>query len=164
MLVVAIGNPWRGDDGAARAVGELLATEPGITVRPVLQLTPELAAELAREKRVVFVDADRRRRHASLERMNEASGAPRESRAAVAHEVSIDEVVTTARRLFDFEGEVWLCRVPAHRFRLEVGLSPSTAREVGPAAAAVRALLYGDLPERSAPRTTEGANQAGASE
>jgi hydrogenase maturation protease len=59
-LVIAIGNPLRGDDGVAwRLVEELEVQAPvaGRTLRRVQQLTPELAAELASVERVLFVDA-----------------------------------------------------------------------------------------------------------
>lgn len=164
LLVIPIGNPWRGDDGAARAVGELLASQPGITVRPVLQLSPELAPELAAETLVVFVDADRRARHSRLEPLDEVPGALRGSPSTVGHEVSIEEVVTLARRLFDFSGAVWVCRVPAHRFRLQVGLSAATAREIEPAATAVRGLLARARPSAHRPHSAEDAPRAGATE
>jgi hydrogenase maturation protease len=57
-LVIGLGNPLRGDDG----VGGWLAERAG-QLRPVprvlvvQQLTPELADELARAGRVLFIDA-----------------------------------------------------------------------------------------------------------
>lgn len=54
-LVIGIGNPLRGDDG----VGALLAEQVmgAVDARAVQQLTPELAAELARRDAVLFIDA-----------------------------------------------------------------------------------------------------------
>lgn len=60
-LVIGIGNPLRSDDG----VGVFLARESkahcgqsqSVVVRSAHQLTPELVLELARAKRVLFIDA-----------------------------------------------------------------------------------------------------------
>ncbi len=59
-LVVGIGNPWRGDDGAGRAVVERLAARglpQGCATMSVRLPTPELAEPLARAALVIFVDA-----------------------------------------------------------------------------------------------------------
>jgi hydrogenase maturation protease len=58
-LVIGFGNELRRDDGAGPRVARTVADWhlPGVRALAVHQLTPELAAELARAKRVVFVDA-----------------------------------------------------------------------------------------------------------
>lgn len=59
-LVVCYGNLLRGDDGVAWRVADRLAADPRLGHVDVLarhQLTPELAADLSRATRVVFVDA-----------------------------------------------------------------------------------------------------------
>lgn len=59
LLVIGYGNELRGDDGVgprvARAVAEW--NRPDIRGLAVHQLTPELAAELAKAECVIFVDA-----------------------------------------------------------------------------------------------------------
>jgi hydrogenase maturation protease len=57
MLVIAIGNPLRQDDGVAWAVAAALENEPGVEVRTVHQLLPELVGPMSRASAVVFVDA-----------------------------------------------------------------------------------------------------------
>ncbi|HET7490001.1 MAG TPA: hydrogenase maturation protease [Acidimicrobiales bacterium] len=60
VLVVGVGNPLRGDDGAGPAVAALAGDDPrlaGATVRRAVQLTPELAADVANASVVVVVDA-----------------------------------------------------------------------------------------------------------
>ena len=59
-LVVGYGNDLRRDDGAGRWVADQIeALElPGVAVRSISQLTPELALEVAGRDLVVFVDAD----------------------------------------------------------------------------------------------------------
>lgn len=57
FLVIGYGNLLRGDDGAGRLVAESLReVPPGVSVRSVHQLTPELAEDLSRSSGVVFVD------------------------------------------------------------------------------------------------------------
>ena len=59
-LVIGVGNPARGDDGVGPAVAarvEADARLAGADVRRAVQLTPELAAEVAAASVVVIVDA-----------------------------------------------------------------------------------------------------------
>ena len=59
VLVVGYGRELRGDDRAGRIVADRVGALglPGVRVRSVTQLVPELAEEIARAERVVFVDA-----------------------------------------------------------------------------------------------------------
>jgi hydrogenase maturation protease len=60
VLVVGYGNSLRGDDGVGWHVAGLLAADPRLAGAEVLvrhQLTPELAADVARVSLVVLVDA-----------------------------------------------------------------------------------------------------------
>ncbi len=58
-LVIGYGNDLRSDDGAGRAVADRVdgLDLPSVKVRSVMQLTPELALEIANVDTVVFVDA-----------------------------------------------------------------------------------------------------------
>ena len=60
LLVIGYGNDLRSDDGAGRAVAEMVSDLelPGVEVRTMPQLTPELALEIVGRRKVVFVDAD----------------------------------------------------------------------------------------------------------
>jgi hydrogenase maturation protease len=76
-LIVAYGNPWRGDDGLGWALaGRLRAAglPPGARLRVCRQLTPELALEVGEACRVVFVDAARRGRPGLLVRRTLGAG------------------------------------------------------------------------------------------
>lgn len=59
-IVIGYGNDLRRDDGAGRWVADQLEARdlPGVVVRSVSQLTPELSLEIAGRDAVVFVDAD----------------------------------------------------------------------------------------------------------
>jgi hydrogenase maturation protease len=63
VLVIGYGNPLRGDDGVGWHAAEALSAMPEARVPHELeilttqQLTPELAADIARARLVIFVDA-----------------------------------------------------------------------------------------------------------
>lgn len=59
VLVVGVGSELRRDDGVGRVVADLIDARgiPGVTVRSVPQLVPELAEAMIDVERVVFVDA-----------------------------------------------------------------------------------------------------------
>ncbi|PPT05423.1 NADH-reducing hydrogenase maturation factor [Geitlerinema sp. FC II] len=59
MLVIGYGNSLRGDDGIGRAIAEQVASWnlPHVRSLSLHQLTPELAEELSRVDRAVFIDA-----------------------------------------------------------------------------------------------------------
>src|SRR5271169_5144401 len=113
-LVIAIGNPLRRDDGVAHCV----RTPPGVETRAVLQLTPEIAEEIAGYDTVIFVDADV---DASQVRVEAVDAAP--SRAALTHASRPSEIVALARSLFGFAGEAYSCRIPVSDLSEGEGLS-----------------------------------------
>jgi hydrogenase maturation protease len=58
-LVVACGNPLRGDDAVGPAAGDIVQSwqTPGVKVLSVHQLVPELIDEMKQVQRVLFIDA-----------------------------------------------------------------------------------------------------------
>ncbi len=121
--MIAIGNPYRRDDGAARKVVRALQLPPDARLEVCLQLTPELAAEMAGMDRTIFVDADVRSGAPALEPIPEGSVYP----SPIGHALSPAEVVAMARGLFGYKGEAWLCRVPGEDFSDGEGLSAVAA-------------------------------------
>lgn len=136
VLYIAIGNPLRGDDGVAHRVLELIAPGRSVTKCSVLQLTPELACEVARAETVVFIDADVSGAEPRMERVitGPLRGTP------LAHSMTPAEVVFLAERLYGFTGATFVCHVPAARFEGE-RLSPEAERNARASATLVRALL-----------------------
>jgi hydrogenase maturation protease len=59
VLIIGYGNELRGDDGLGPFVAESIAAAklPGVLVKMVMQLLPELAADLVEARLAVFVDA-----------------------------------------------------------------------------------------------------------
>jgi len=124
-LVIAIGNPLRRDDGVAHAV----RLPPGVERRDVLQLTPELAEEIAPYDAVVFIDADASAGELRIEPVNSLPSA-----SPLTHVSKPAEIVALARALFGFSGGAYACRIPASEFSIGRGLSPGAkgfASQVG---------------------------------
>ncbi len=115
MLLLALGNTLRRDDGVAARVVQLL---PSCASRCVVQLTPELASDIATASSVVFVDADSTRGEVRLERISEGSE-PR----GLTHDLSPGALLRMARVLYGFAGEGWLCRIPVRDLSVGEGLS-----------------------------------------
>jgi Ni,Fe-hydrogenase maturation factor len=112
-LVIAIGNPLRRDDGVAH-----LVKAPRVRQQSVLQLTPEISAELAPYRTVVFVDADVNAEQVRIEPVQDAPG-----HSSLTHASRPSEVVALARALFGFSGRAYTCHIPAHDFSAGEGLS-----------------------------------------
>lgn len=130
ILCIGIGNSLRGDDGAAHRVLELIEACDHMSLRHVLQLTPELAAEIGAAQAVIFIDADPRCQKPHLEPI-----APRPHRGApLSHAMTPAELVWLANSLYGFANPAFLCRVPAVSFDGGQQLSP--ASEAGARSAA----------------------------
>lgn len=121
-LWIGLGNPLRRDDGAASAALDRVGGSEHWRRMDRMQLTPEIAAELAGFDRVVFIDADAREGgQVLLEPVAEAAAEP------LTHHSTPGSIVALARRLFGFTGIAQICRIPAVDFGYGEGLSPHAA-------------------------------------
>ncbi|MDR7554702.1 MAG: hydrogenase maturation protease [Armatimonadota bacterium] len=144
-LVIAWGNPLRGDDGAGPAVARAVAARGSATVRICHQLTPELAADVAAASRVVFVDA----RAGPAGRTGASARGVRVRRlrgqhtppAAFNHAMAPETLLILARTLYGTAPPAFLVTVRGARFALGSGLSPSVRRLIPAAARVVLRLL-----------------------
>lgn len=136
-ILVALGNPLRGDDGVARLVVDMLDPSDAEIVISI-QPTPELAGRISNANRVIFIDADIREREPRLEKL----APPAAHRSPIGHAVSPAETVELARRLFGFSGEAWICRVPVGDFSASEQLSPTAKRNARRAAAYLSTALH----------------------
>ncbi len=144
LLLIAIGNPLRRDDGVARRVIELLRPlPPGVSAREVQQLTPELAEEIASFAEVVFLDAlvTAGGCASSDVRLDEILQRRTRRPGALAHQVAPQEIVELSRRLYGFGGRAWLCAIPGMDFSAGEGLSEVAENMARAAALKLRALL-----------------------
>jgi hydrogenase maturation protease len=131
VLIVGVGSELRSDDAAGRRVVEVVAGRalPGVEVRSVHQLTPELAADLVDRQLVVVVDAD--------VEVTEVTVRPVERRDAagvMTHHLDPAALVGLAGWLGPPPAEVVVVSVPTHDLSLGTELSVPTAVAVEVAA------------------------------
>ena len=143
-LVIGIGNPLRSDDG----VGWRLAEEvDGLAVH---QLTPELAAELARVDRVLFVDAWQaplveagsgrpQPRLRPLPALGDTSGGT----LGCSHRLEPAELLALAAALYGAMPVAAELLLPAWGFAHGTGLSPALRRQLPQARRLLRHWLVG---------------------
>lgn len=126
-LFIATGNFLRGDDAVAHRVLQLLGD--GVETRSVMQLTPELAADIATFDRVVFLDAAAGSETVTLEDVPKPA-AP----AALTHVSKPSEIVALSAALFGFQGHALQCGIPVADFTAGEGLSRYAERFASEAA------------------------------
>jgi len=137
-LLLAVGNPLRRDDGVAHRVVQLLGTLEGIQIHSCIQLTPEVAEDIAGASAVVFIDADVNPGAPALEALTPEQ----DSANPLSHSVSPSTLVELARRLYGFHGSAYLCRIPGADFSEGEGLTPETEARARLAAELLRRSIY----------------------
>ena len=139
-LVVGIGNPWRGDDGAGPEVAARVAELDLPDVQVVVQEHPlGLLEHLAAHDEVVVVDAAQQGGPAGgvyvwlvgLEPL------PRHRNAVGSHALGVGEVVELARALGRLPRRLTLVGVEAESFRAGAPLSPAVRTHLDDAVRAV---------------------------
>ena len=126
VLVLAVGNPSRGDDAIGPGLAARLeaAGLPGVEVISEFQMQVENALDLVGRERVIFVDAgtgtpapfELRHVHAAAEFLH------------TSHALSPEAVLATYRRVTGNEPpEAWLLCVRGESFGLGEALSPAAA-------------------------------------
>lgn len=126
VLCIAIGNPLRGDDGVASRTLRLLPRTTYIRTLEVIQVTPELAPEIAAAEAVIFLDAEPSISEVTFEEVTDCSS----GNTPLTHSIGPFEVLEFARRLYGFAGKALLCRIPAQQF----GAGEALTREAEKAA------------------------------
>ena len=149
ILVIGYGNDLRGDDAAGqRAAAQIDAwTLPGVEVRALHQLTPELAEPLSAADRAIFLDAHPVSNGADVRvhRLHPANPTTR-----LAHTCDPQGLLALARAAFGRRPEVWWITIPATDFAFGAPLSPLAKRGIADALATVRRLLAPSSPAADA--------------
>ena len=121
-LVIGCGCDIRGDDAVGRVVAESIAgwALPGVVVKSVHQLTPELAADVANSARVIFADASACCKYrARLERVS-AIPAPG---SGIGHAGDPSSLLALSESAFGGRSEAWLLSLPVATFEVGESLS-----------------------------------------
>jgi hydrogenase maturation protease len=147
ILVIGYGNDLRGDDAAGqRAADHLDAWRlPGVEVRALHQLTPELAEPLAAASRAIFLDAHLASDNSAV-RIRRVH--PAKTTTPLAHAGDPQGLLQLTRTAFGRSPETWWITIPAVDFTFGAPLSALTARGITEALTAIRPLLE---PRRPAP-------------
>jgi len=145
VLLIAYGNPLRGDDGLAWQVSELLAGRFSPTELKIVcchQLAPELADDLSCSDAVIFVDA------ASPESRFGIPGEIRvveihatESLQPVTHHFAPAALLAMAASLYGATPKSFLVTVTGQNFEHEEALSAAVKAALPAVASRIEALL-----------------------
>jgi hydrogenase maturation protease len=140
VLVIGYGNTLRGDDGIGPAVAGAVAGLglPGVRVLVARQLTPELAADIADARLVVFVDAAAGPEPVTAVRLGAAAGGP-----VMTHAADPRDLLALARAAYGRSPEAWLVTAAGADFGFRDGLSPTARENAREALGRVEGLIRG---------------------
>lgn len=140
ILIVGYGNELRGDDGIGPRVAEHIAAAnyPGVRVRSVCQLVPELAAELAEARMVLFVDALADPDRTAVELTPVAA---EEITDWSTHIADPRTLLALTRAVYRRTPEAWWLKVPGRGFDFGEGLSAVAEEGVRQAVARIKKLI-----------------------
>jgi len=152
-IILACGNPLRGDDGAALQIACNLQegyAEPETEIRCAQQWTPELAESISHSELAIFVDASATIPAGHLQLQKITCG-PAKTRV-ITHSMDPCTLLGLARELFGAAPcRAFLLTIGAETFELGEGLSPAVKHAVPAAMDQIKALLSGvRLPEGEA--------------
>lgn len=136
FLIIGYGSLLRGDDGIGQRVAEVVEqwNLPHVRSHSVHQLTPELAAEIARARQVVFVDAargdwDNHSRSVQIEPLEAAET----TTLRLGHDAQPRSLLSLTRTLYHQTPQAWLISIPGINFELSETLSPFAEKGVNDA-------------------------------
>ena len=127
VLVVGVGSDLRRDDGVGRVVAEDIEERmlPGVVVRSVTQLVPELAEAMVAVDRVIFVDA-------ALDIAEVTVMRPEPGRSdAGSHHGDAGSLLALAGLIGGPVPEAYVVSVPVADLGLGTGLTPACRSRVG---------------------------------
>lgn len=124
-LIIGYGNPLRSDDAFGWHASRLLAqvlTGQDVDVITCHQLTPELAEQLSRCRRAVFIDADAAGNPGEIHRRTVRPLAPASS--SFTHTCTPSGLLASAKQLYGRRPPATIITVTAQSFEFGDALSP----------------------------------------
>lgn len=141
VVVIGYGSSLRRDDGAGPRAAEAVESWalPGVQVRALTQLVPELAADLAEAQLALFLDARASAGPDDVEtRMHRLEPAANPHTGAIGHAADPARLLALAQYAFGAApAEAWMITIPAVDLGLGEELSPVARRGVDRALALV---------------------------
>jgi hydrogenase maturation protease len=143
IVIIGYGSSLRGDDVVGRMVAESVADLhlPNVVAISCTQLVPELAAQIAEARAVIFVDASLGEHKCAIE-VHELTCGP-DIRPA-SHIVAAQALLELAAACYQRSPQAWLITVPASEFEMTEQVTPAARQNVIAAVDAVKQLV-GDL-------------------
>ncbi len=138
LLVIGYGNDLRSDDGAGRAVAEMVSDLdlPGVEVRTMSQLTPELSLEITGRRKVVFVDADVDATEVTVRQVT--AGPPGDG--AMTHHGDPATLLALTENVGALPDEALVISIPATNLEMGFTFSSRTDRAIGEAVDLIAAM------------------------
>jgi hydrogenase maturation protease len=140
VLILGFGNPLRGDDGFGWNAAERLAAlvgDPLVDIRPLHQLTPELAEPVSQVGYAIFIDASREGTPGEL-RIQPLQPAPA---GAFTHQLTPAALLALARDLYGRAPEAVLFASAGESFEYVMELSEPLQAALGEVCTRVLSLL-----------------------
>ncbi|MCW6035054.1 hydrogenase maturation protease [Spirulina subsalsa FACHB-351] len=141
-LIIGYGNTLRSDDGAGQAIAETVESWglEGVSSLAVHQLTPELAAEMAQSRQVIFVDVYPSTRD-SPQGVQVTAIAPGEKNPTLGHASSPQSLLALCQVLYQTTPVSYWVLVPAENFEFGESFSPLTTQNIPLALEEIQTLL-----------------------
>jgi hydrogenase maturation protease len=138
LLVIGYGNDLRSDDGAGRAVAEMVSDLdlPGVEVRTMSQLTPELTLEITGRRKVVFVDADIDATEVTVRPVT--AGPPGDG--PMTHHGDPATLLSLTENVGQLPDEAVVISIPATNLEMGFTFSPRTEQAIGEAVDLIAAM------------------------
>jgi hydrogenase maturation protease len=139
-LVIASGNPLRGDDAIGPAAAEIVKSwqTPGVKVLSVHQLVPELIDEMNEVERVLFIDAAS---YTGDQAFTACVVEPKQSRRFFGHHDTPANLLALSRDLDARAPEAWLVTISADSFDHGDVITPLAEGNLREAVEWIRAFL-----------------------
>lgn len=122
ILVIGYGNTLRKDDGIGRYLVEQLSPQPDLKILSVHQLTPELAADIAEVKSVIFVDVT----ISPENRIKTQPLTPSLNLSSLGHSLHPEALLSLTQTLYQTVPIAWWVLIPGEDFTFGETFSPLT--------------------------------------
>jgi len=126
VLIVAFGNPLRGDDGLAWRTADLLEEKlPPVRIQRLHQLAPEIAEDLSQCRSVIFVDASASGGPGEIQVRELTGGECRSAEDLICfHQFSPAAVLAMASKLYGARPRAFVATLSGQNFDHCESLSP----------------------------------------
>ncbi|WP_017304994.1 hydrogenase maturation protease [Spirulina subsalsa] len=140
-LIIGYGNTLRSDDGAGQKIAETVESWglEGVSSLAVHQLTPELAAEMAQSRQVIFVDVYPNTGDSNGVQVTPIN--PKNSHSPLGHASNPQSLLALCQVLYRVTPASYWVLIPAENFEFGESFSPLTTQNIPRALEEIQMLL-----------------------